>query len=109
VGADALGNGGPDLWPARVGAVIWIVLHSSAAVLLFGATCATFDHCMGRVSETSVRDGLPTYAKKRPRPFDFDGDDELLGEEGVRPINPLDSQLEPRDALNLRDGYPHMD
>ncbi len=109
VGADAFGNVGPDMWSARVGAVIWIVLHSGAAVLLFGATCATFDFCMGRVSETSARDGIPISAKKRPRPFDFDGDDELLGGEAVRPINPLDSHLEPRNAPNLLDGYPHID
>ena len=53
---------GAMLLPGRIGtivvtfgAIIWIVAHSAAAFLLFLATLASFDSCLGRVSEVSSR------------------------------------------------------
>jgi hypothetical protein len=52
-----------------LGAFLWIVIHSALAALLFATTLATFDSCLGRISETS---GLPM-----PRP-------------GMKPVAKLD-------------------
>ena len=84
--------------------MIWMLLHSGAAAFLFGATCATFDRCLGRISETSEREGSPISAKKPPQPFDPDGDDELLDEEAFRPADPLHSQLESQHLPHSPDG-----
>ena len=53
---------GSPLLPGRIGtievtfgAIIWIVAHGAAAFLLFLATLASFDHCLGRVSEVGSR------------------------------------------------------
>lgn len=53
---------GSSILPGRIGsivvtsgAVIWIVAHSVAAFVLFLATLASFDHCLGRISEVSSR------------------------------------------------------
>ncbi len=51
---------------AIVGALLWIVIHSGAAALLFGATVATFDHCMGRIPEDARPPG--PRAGKKPSP-----------------------------------------
>ena len=48
------------------GAFIWIVIDGTVALLLFLATLATFDRCLGRVSEVAGR-SLP-YPKKEPPP-----------------------------------------
>ena len=46
-----LGPGGVQVvW---VGTVFWIVVHGVIATALFAITVATFDRCLGRVSETS--------------------------------------------------------
>ena len=58
------------------GAFIWIVIHSAVAVLLFLATLATFDHCLGRVSEIGCR-SIPFPRKKARDHVDLDLDDWL--------------------------------
>ena len=37
----------------RLGALVWTILDASIALLLFMATLATFDHCLGRIAESS--------------------------------------------------------
>ena len=53
---------GSSFLPGRIGtvvvtfgAIIWIIAHGAAAFLLFLVTLASFDHCLGRVSEVSSR------------------------------------------------------
>jgi ABC-type transport system involved in multi-copper enzyme maturation permease subunit len=43
---------------------LWILIHSGIAALLFAATLAVFDRCLGRVSETSRRPA--PRAKQKP-------------------------------------------
>jgi ABC-type transport system involved in multi-copper enzyme maturation permease subunit len=38
---------------AIIGAILWILINSGLAAILFAATLATFDRCLGRISETS--------------------------------------------------------
>jgi hypothetical protein len=57
------------------GTFFWISIHVGIAVALFAATVATFDRCLGRVSEIS---GRPiSGAKKEPvaelEPYYVDG------------------------------------
>jgi hypothetical protein len=66
---------------AMVGVFVWILIHSSAAAILFAATLATFNYCLGRTSDR-VRPRDPGVRKKPPwgpmREFDnWIGDDEL--------------------------------
>ena len=58
------------------GAFIWIVIDSLVALLLFVATLATFDRCLGRVSEAAemryqlekqLRRLIPTSMSGLPR------------------------------------------
>jgi ABC-type Na+ efflux pump permease subunit len=93
VGANLEGRMGPDARYTLVGAIIWIVLHGGAAVLLFGLTVATFDHCMGRISETSAPRS-PKSAKKWVRDLELDLDDAPLTEADFRPIDRAHSPLE---------------
>jgi ABC-type transport system involved in multi-copper enzyme maturation permease subunit len=58
---------GPDLDNAsanaiRLGALVWIIVDVSIASLLFMVTLATFDHCLGRISENAS--GLVPYRPK---------------------------------------------
>ncbi len=58
---------GPDLDNAsasaiRLGALVWIIVDVSIASLLFMVTLATFDHCLGRISESAS--GLVPYRPK---------------------------------------------
>jgi ABC-type transport system involved in multi-copper enzyme maturation permease subunit len=46
----------------RLGALVWIIVDSSIALLLFMVTLATFDHCLGRISESAG--GLMPYRPK---------------------------------------------
>jgi ABC-type transport system involved in multi-copper enzyme maturation permease subunit len=56
--------GGDKTMAVICGAFLWIVIHGGLAALLFAATLATFDFCLGRTSETS---GLPMpRPKKKP-------------------------------------------
>ena len=48
----------------RLGALVWTILDVSIALLLFMATLATFDHCLGRISESSGV--LMPYRRKTP-------------------------------------------
>jgi len=45
------GNG----YQGRISAFLWILIHSGIAALLFAATLATFDRCLGRISDTAGR------------------------------------------------------
>ena len=98
--------GSPDepmghMWHASAGAMIWILLHGGAAFVLFFATCATFDRCMGRIAETSVRDDPRRSAKKWPTRFEQNLDDELPGEADFEPTEPERGLLEtPRPDAN---------
>ena len=67
---------GSELRFAAVGAVLWIIVHSGAAALLFAATVATFDHCMGRISENARIPG-PQVGKKHPAGVKSDLEDWL--------------------------------
>ena len=48
----------------RVGAFVWILVDAGIALLLFMVTLATFDRCLGRVSEITAR-SMP-YPRKKP-------------------------------------------
>ncbi len=66
-GTLALSAGGPQ-FPggpnsAGVGAFIWIVIDGTVALLLFMTVLATFDRCLGRISEVAGR--LPPYPPKK--------------------------------------------
>jgi ABC-type transport system involved in multi-copper enzyme maturation permease subunit len=45
------------------GSFLWILIHSALAALLFAVTLATFDGCLGRVSDTPGRP-IPSPGKK---------------------------------------------
>jgi len=55
--------GGDKTIAVIFGAFLWIVIHGGIAALLFAATLATFDSCLGRISETSGRP-MPRPGKK---------------------------------------------
>ena len=57
---------GQDEFAIGVGAVLWILTYAAAAVILFSATLATFDRCLGRVVETASS-SLYWLEKKDPR------------------------------------------
>jgi len=48
---------------AGVGAVLWILIHSGVAAVLFVAVAATFDRCLGRMPETG-EDAIADPGKK---------------------------------------------
>ena len=48
-----------------IGACFWIVIDSAVALLLFLATLATFDRCLGRVSETADTSAPRSGKRKR--------------------------------------------
>ena len=53
----AIASGATDVLASEdqfvgVGAFLWILIHSGGAAILFAAVVATFDQCLGRVSET---------------------------------------------------------
>jgi ABC-type transport system involved in multi-copper enzyme maturation permease subunit len=48
----------------RFGAFVWIIVDAGIALLLFMVTLATFDRCLGRVSEITAR-SMP-YPRKKP-------------------------------------------
>ncbi len=45
-----------------IGTFFWIVVHGGIAAALFAIAVATFDRCLGRVSETP---GLPVSGEKK--------------------------------------------
>jgi ABC-type transport system involved in multi-copper enzyme maturation permease subunit len=51
--------------PTIVGALLWITVHSGTALMLFAATLATFNSCLGRTSD-SARPRNPVAGKKPP-------------------------------------------
>ena len=51
-----------DLW---IGASFWIAIDGGLAALLFAVTLASFDRCLGRISETDV----PAYSGAWKKPM----------------------------------------
>ncbi len=72
------------------GALLWIFIHSSAAAVLFGATLATFDFCIGRMPEFSMQSS-PRSVKKWPPSFDANFDEQLVHEPDFQPVDPAQS------------------
>jgi hypothetical protein len=64
------GDGGPNnFWPeAAAWVFIWIVVYSAVAGFLLYATLATFDRCLGRISDPASPPGIPPWAKVRRKP-----------------------------------------
>jgi ABC-type transport system involved in multi-copper enzyme maturation permease subunit len=81
-----------DIW---VGVAIWIAVDGGLAALLFAATIATFDRCLGRVSETD-RVHRPGAWKKPPLQFDIDFDDARVNEYAPNPFDPPISRVQAR-------------
>jgi ABC-type transport system involved in multi-copper enzyme maturation permease subunit len=69
-GPHLMPGGGADVW---VGTVLWTMIHACAAALLFAATVATFDRCLGRVSEMPGH-AIPHVRKKPVGAADLDLD-----------------------------------
>jgi ABC-type transport system involved in multi-copper enzyme maturation permease subunit len=66
----------PPSRPDHIGwALFWMFVYALAAVILLGATLATFNRCLGRV-ETGLPPTIPPR-KKRPEP---DWVEEMIGE-----------------------------
>jgi hypothetical protein len=58
-----------DEFAVAAGTVLWILIHSAIAALLFKVVVATFDRCVGRVRETTGSSvGEPQ--KKVPHPVE---------------------------------------
>jgi ABC-type transport system involved in multi-copper enzyme maturation permease subunit len=66
--------GGVNATVVGSGALMWIVAHSAAALLLFLAALVSFDHCLGRVSEVADR-SAPFPRKKADDKLALDVDD----------------------------------
>jgi ABC-type transport system involved in multi-copper enzyme maturation permease subunit len=65
-----------DIW---VGASLWIAIHGGLAALLFAATVATFDRCLGRVAEGDVMPRTGTWKKWEPGLDPYFDDDIVTG------------------------------
>ena len=61
------------------GAILWTFIHSSTAVALFALTLVTFDRCIGRMRESSIRSAARRPKKWSPD-FDSDPDADLFAE-----------------------------
>ena len=72
------------------GAILWIFIHTSAAAVLFGATLATFDFCIGRMPEFSTP-STPSSVKKWPPSFDANFDEQLVSEPDFQSVDPAQS------------------
>jgi hypothetical protein len=70
-----------------IGTILWITIYSALAAILFAATVATFDRCLGRMREYG-RPGAPRPLKKWPRSFVPELNDELLPDEALHPLDP---------------------
>jgi ABC-type transport system involved in multi-copper enzyme maturation permease subunit len=70
--------GGVNATVVGSGALMWIVAHSAAALLLFLAALVSFDHCLGRVSEVADR-SAPFPRKKADDKLALDVDDWHVG------------------------------
>jgi ABC-type transport system involved in multi-copper enzyme maturation permease subunit len=56
-----------------IGTFIWTLIHGTIALILFAATLATFDCCLGRIPETDRLSTPMPMPRKRPIPeLDFD-------------------------------------
>jgi len=73
-------NGAEYIW---VGVVLWILIHGGVAAILFAATLATFDRCLGRVPETA-RAPVPGLEKKHLRHSQPDLDEWLADDSMTR-------------------------
>ena len=74
--------GDPTVEVVFLWGVVWLVLHSVAAALLFRATLATFDRCLGRIPEVgrrpvSGRPGRSSRAPAKPLALVLSSEDEL--------------------------------
>jgi ABC-type Na+ efflux pump permease subunit len=56
---------GPDARSATIGAVLWMFIHTGAAAVLFASTLATFNYCLGRISDSS-QPGNREFGRKPP-------------------------------------------
>jgi len=72
-----------DDFAAGAGAVLWTLIHGGAAAVLFAATLATFDRCLGRISETA-RATVPGLEKKHLRHSQPDLDEWLVEDSATR-------------------------
>jgi hypothetical protein len=61
----------PAEYPGMISPFLWILIHGGIAALLFAATLATFDRCLGRVSKTA-RQPIPSSGKKSVAKLDPD-------------------------------------
>jgi hypothetical protein len=68
--------GGVNAITLAFGTIFWIGIHSGVALLLFMATLASFDRCLGRISEVASR-SIPVLGKKDNEQIDIDLDDDL--------------------------------
>jgi ABC-type transport system involved in multi-copper enzyme maturation permease subunit len=68
--------GGVNAIALAFGTIFWTVIHSGVALLLFLATLASFDRCLGRISEVALR-SIPNLGKKDDDQIDIDLDDRL--------------------------------
>ena len=68
-------TGGPSQhWPAFVAwSLFWTIAYAAVALLLFGATLATFNPCLGRVAEGSGP-VFPVRMPKKGSPWQEDED-----------------------------------
>jgi ABC-type Na+ efflux pump permease subunit len=64
------------VYTAGVGALIWIVIDGAVALLLFLTALATFDRCLGRVSEVAGRS--KPFPRKTVAALDPDFDEWLV-------------------------------
>jgi ABC-type transport system involved in multi-copper enzyme maturation permease subunit len=98
-----LGLAGPHLMPGNaedlwIGCVVWIVIDGGLAALLFAVTVASFDRCLGRISETD----MPAYSgawKKPMSRFELESyDDPRLAEYFPNAFDPPIGGVEPRGS-----------
>jgi ABC-type transport system involved in multi-copper enzyme maturation permease subunit len=68
--------GGVNAITLAFGTIFWTGIHSGVALLLFMATLASFDRCLGRISEVAART-IPILRKKDDDQIDIDFDDHL--------------------------------
>jgi ABC-type transport system involved in multi-copper enzyme maturation permease subunit len=85
-----LGLSGPHHMPGVasgiwIGASLWIAIYGGLAALLFAATVATFDHCLGRVPAGDVMPRTETWKKWSPR-LDPYFEDDLVTSSSRQPV-----------------------
>jgi ABC-type transport system involved in multi-copper enzyme maturation permease subunit len=62
------GSGPPSSWPdVAFWGLFWLVFYATVAVLLLKATLASFDRCLGRISEAFAWPGIHRVTRKPKR------------------------------------------